>query len=71
MTKRIAVLWSLSNGDTFITLVCLSAVCGKLWEAQVFFASFGLLWIASVILLNGWFIRSASRRGSLAEAPAE
>ena len=71
MTKLIALLWSFSNGDTFITLVCLSAVCGKLWEAQVFFASFGLLWIASVILLNGWFIRSASRRGSLAEAPAE
>lgn len=71
MTKLIAVLWSLSNGDTFITLVCLSILCGKLWEAQVFFASFGVLWIASVILLNGWFIRSASRRGSLTEASAE
>ncbi len=71
MTRLIAWLWSLSNGDTFITLVCLSALCGKLWEAQVFFASVGVLWIAGVILLNGWFIRSAQRRGSLTEAPAE
>ena len=71
MTRLIALLWSLSNGDTFVTLVCLSAVCGKLWEAQVFFASFGVLWIVEVIVLNGWFLRSASRRGYLTEAPAE
>lgn len=71
MTKGIAMLWSLSNGDTFITLVCLSILCGKLWEAQVFFATVGVLWIGGVILLNGWFLRSAGRRGRLAAAPAE
>jgi phosphatidylglycerophosphate synthase len=70
-TRLLVHLWSLSNGDAFITLVCLSAALGKLWEGQVFFASFGVLWIAAVILLNGWFLRSTHRRGSFAAAPAE
>jgi hypothetical protein len=71
MTKLIAVLWSLSNGDTFLTLVCLTAAAGKLWQGQLFFASFGLVWIFGVIFLNGWFVRSASRRAKLAAIPAE
>lgn len=70
LTSLIVRLWSLSNGDTFITLVCLSAACGLLWEAQVFFASAGLLWILGVILLNGWFLRSARRREGFTEALA-
>lgn len=65
LTRLILGLWSLSNGDAFVTLVCLSVVVGRLWEGQVLFASAGLLWIASVIALNGWFLRSAARRGGL------
>jgi phosphatidylglycerophosphate synthase len=70
LTRLILGLWSLSNGDTFVTLVCLSVVVGRLWEGQVFFASAGVVWIASVIALNGWFVRSAARRGGLTAAPA-
>ena len=70
LTRLIFGLWSLSNGDAFVTLVCLSVVAGKLWEGQVFFASAGLVWIGSVIALNGWFVRSAGRRASLTAAPA-
>jgi phosphatidylglycerophosphate synthase len=69
-TRLIFALWSVSNGDAFITLVCLSVVVGKLWEGQVFFASAGLLWIGGVIALNRWFLRSAARRGALSAARA-
>jgi phosphatidylglycerophosphate synthase len=68
MTRFIAVLWSLSNGDTFLTLVIASAALNVLWEGQVFFATVGLVWIFAVIFLNGWFVRSASRRAKLAVA---
>jgi phosphatidylglycerophosphate synthase len=70
-TKLVAALWSISNGEAFLTIVCVTAVFGRLWEGQLFFASFGTLWILGVIVLNGWFIRSASRRAKLAVAPAE
>jgi phosphatidylglycerophosphate synthase len=70
LTRLILGLWSVSNGDAFVTLVCLSAVFGKLWEGQVFFASIGPLWIGCVIALNGWFVRSAARRGGLTTAAA-
>ena len=61
-TRLIVLGWSLSNGDAFMTLVCLTAALGGLWQGQLLFASFGTLLIFSVILLNGWFIRAASRR---------
>ncbi len=70
LIRLIIGLWSLSNGDTFITLVCLSVALGKLWEGQVFFASAGLLWIGGVVALNGWFVRSTARRGGLTAARA-
>lgn len=70
LARLIVILWSLSNGDAFVTLVCLSVVVGRLWEGQVFFASAGLLWIGAVVALNGWFVRSAARRGSLTAARA-
>lgn len=68
LTRLIFGLWSLSNGDAFVTLVCASVLAGRLWEGQVFFASAGLLWIGGVIALNGWFLRRASRRGLTAES---
>lgn len=68
LTRFILGLWSISNGDAFVTLVCLSAALGKLWEGQVFFATFGVLWIVGVVALNGWFVRSAARRGALSAA---
>jgi phosphatidylglycerophosphate synthase len=68
MTKFVAVVWSLSNGDTFLTLVIVTAAFNVLWEGQVFFATVGLAWIFAVIFFNGWFVRSASRRAKLAMA---
>jgi phosphatidylglycerophosphate synthase len=68
LTRLVFGLWSVSNGDAFVTLVCLSIAAGKLLEGQVFFASVGPLWIASVIALNRWFLRSAGRRRTLEPA---
>lgn len=66
--KAIGFLWSISNGDAFLTMVVLSAVLNQLWAAQLFFATAGLVWIYGVIFLNGWFVRSAKRRAGLATA---
>ncbi len=70
LTRFVLGLWSLSNGDAFVTLVCLSAALGKLWEGQVFFATFGVVWIGGVIAFNGWFVLRAARRGGLSAARA-
>lgn len=62
LTRFVAFLWGISNGDAFLSLVILSALFNQLWLGQIFFATLGLVWIFSVIFFNGWFVRSASRR---------
>lgn len=61
LCRLVIGLWSVSNGDAFVTLVCVTVLAGRLWEGQVFFASVGVVWIAGVIALNGWFVRRATR----------
>jgi phosphatidylglycerophosphate synthase len=68
VTRAIAFLWSISNGDAFLTLVVLFGAFGQLWAGQLFFATAGLVWIFGVIFLNGWFVRSAKRRALAATA---
>jgi hypothetical protein len=62
--RFIALLWSLSNGDFFIRLTVLSVFLGHhwMWELQLFWASFGFLWIIAVFLLNGWVVKRATDR---------
>lgn len=55
--RLVAFLWSISNGDTFLSLVTVSILAGRLWEGQLFFALAGLPWIVLVVLLNAWFAR--------------
>jgi phosphatidylglycerophosphate synthase len=57
--RAIAMLWSVSNGDAFLSLVVLSLVLDRLWEAQLFFATAGVAWIGLVIVLNARFARGA------------
>jgi phosphatidylglycerophosphate synthase len=66
--RIVGLLWGISNGDAFLSLVVLSLLTNQLWIGQLFFASAGVLWIVAVILLNSWFIRSAPRRSKLAMA---
>ncbi|WP_438005598.1 CDP-alcohol phosphatidyltransferase family protein [Sorangium sp. So ce321] len=68
LTRLIGVLWGMSNGDAFLSMVVLTLLVNQLWLGQVFFATGGVVWIVAVIFLNGWFIRSASRRARLAVA---
>ncbi|XXT17756.1 CDP-alcohol phosphatidyltransferase family protein [Sorangium sp. So ce429] len=68
LTRLIGVLWAVSNGDAFLSMVVLTLLVDQLWLGQVFFATGGVVWIVAVIFLNGWFIRSASRRAKLAMA---
>jgi phosphatidylglycerophosphate synthase len=55
--RLVAFLWSISNGDAFLSLVTLSMLADRLWEGQLFFAFAGLPWIALVVLLNARFVR--------------
>lgn len=66
LTRLIGALWAISNGDAFLSMVVLTLLVDQLWLGQVFFATGGVVWIVAVLLLNGWFIRSASRRAKLA-----
>jgi phosphatidylglycerophosphate synthase len=68
LTRFIGFLWSLSNGDAFLSLVILSMILNQLWLGQVFFATAGFVWIYAVIFLNGWYVRNASRRAKLVVA---
>lgn len=67
--KAIAFLWSVSNGDFFIRLTIVSVFLGHawMWQLQLFWATFGFLWIVGVMWLNGWFIK---RRTTMALAEA-
>ncbi|WP_437966160.1 CDP-alcohol phosphatidyltransferase family protein [Sorangium sp. So ce260] len=67
LTRLIGALWAISNGDAFLSMVVLTLLANQLWLGQVFFATGGVVWVAAVIFLNGWFLR-ASRRGKLAVA---
>ncbi|MFO0615089.1 MAG: CDP-alcohol phosphatidyltransferase family protein [Polyangiaceae bacterium] len=65
--RFIGVLWSLSGGDAYLSFVMVSLVVGRflgvseVWDAQVFFATFGLMWIVAVIAYNRHFIRTSRR----------
>jgi phosphatidylglycerophosphate synthase len=60
LARLVAFLWSISNGDTFLSLVTVSILAGRLWEGQLFFAFAGLPWIVLVVLLNARFTRWSS-----------
>ena len=56
-SRFVASLWSISNGDAFLTMVMLTALLDVLWQGQVFFALIGPFWIFSVILISRWFAK--------------
>lgn len=58
--KMIAALWSVSNGDAFISMLMVTALLDQVWAGQVFFATVGPVWIIAVVLINGWFTRARS-----------
>jgi phosphatidylglycerophosphate synthase len=55
-------LWSISGGDAYLSMIMLSILFGQIWATQVFFATFGFMWIIGVVLYNVHFVRT-SRRG--------
>lgn len=62
MMKFMARLWSVSSGDAFIRLSVLSLFFGHywMWQLQLFWATFGVLWVNVVVGLNGWFVKRAA-----------
>jgi hypothetical protein len=54
--------WSISGGDAFLSMIMLSILFQQIWATQVFFATFGFMWIVGVVLYNVHFVRT-SRRG--------
>jgi phosphatidylglycerophosphate synthase len=60
-TRVTAFLWSISSGDAFLSFVVVSILVGQIWPVQVFFASFGTLWIGLFILYNVRFLRAQRR----------
>jgi phosphatidylglycerophosphate synthase len=67
-TRFIGALWSISNGDAFLSMIVLTLLANQLWLGQLFFATAGLVWIFAVIFLNGSFVRGATRRAKLVVA---
>ncbi len=55
----IARMWSISNGDFYIRLTVLSLLLGHvwMWKLQLFFASFGFLWIVGLVVFTSWYFR--------------
>jgi hypothetical protein len=68
MTRVIAGLWAVSNGEAFLSIVVLTMLVDALWLGQVLFATVGMVWIVGVVLLSRWFLRGATRRGKLVVA---
>jgi phosphatidylglycerophosphate synthase len=50
--RILTLAWSVSNGDAFLSLVTLSILADRMWEAQVFFAAAGFPWILLLLLLT-------------------
>lgn len=57
LARAVAALWSVSNGDAFLSLVILSILANRMWEAQVFFATAGIAWIFAVIMVSARLVR--------------
>jgi phosphatidylglycerophosphate synthase len=66
--RFLGAAWAISNGDAFLTLVILSIFLNEMWLGQVFFATVGPIWTLTVVVLNTWFVKSASRRAKFAVA---
>jgi phosphatidylglycerophosphate synthase len=66
--RFLGAVWSVSNGDAFLTLVVLSIFLNEMWLGQVFFATVGTIWMATVIVLNTWFVKSATNKLGYARA---
>jgi phosphatidylglycerophosphate synthase len=63
--RALGVLWSISGGDAFLSMVILSIVAGRVWEGQLFFATVGWIWILGVIVANVVVLRGYRRREAL------
>lgn len=66
LPRVLAFLCGISSGDAFLSVVTATLLLNRLWEGQLFFASVGCVWMVGVMLLNSWFVRSASRRWAIA-----
>jgi phosphatidylglycerophosphate synthase len=66
LARFIGLLWSVSNGDAFLTLLVVTILFDQLWLGQVVFATIGFVSIHLVVLLNWLWLRGAARRAKLA-----
>jgi hypothetical protein len=64
--RFLGMLWSVSNGDAYLTVLVMTLLIDKLWIGQVVFATLGFVSIHLVVLLNWLWLRGAARRAKLA-----
>lgn len=57
LARVVAAAWGVSSGDAFLSIVVVSLLANRLWEAQVFFATAGVVWLAAVIALSARLVR--------------
>ena len=57
LSRAVAALWSVTNGDAFLSMTVFAMLANRLWEAQVFFATAGVVWAFAVIALSGRLVR--------------
>jgi phosphatidylglycerophosphate synthase len=58
LARLVAALWSVSNGDAFLSVVTLSLFAGRVWEGQLFLAFVGVPWMVLVMAINARFVTS-------------
>jgi phosphatidylglycerophosphate synthase len=60
--KFLAGLWSVSSGDAYIRITVISLLLGHawMWQLQLFWATFGVLWITALVGLTSWFLKRAA-----------
>jgi phosphatidylglycerophosphate synthase len=66
--KRLGLLWGISGGDCFLSLVMVTLLADQIWAGQVFFATAGFVWILAMMIYSAHFVRSARRTWT--DAPA-
>lgn len=68
LTRVVAAMWTVSNGDFWITLTLLGVLLDQVWPTVLFFATAGYLWLILSVVVSGWYVRRMAARARAATA---
>lgn len=62
--RRLAFLWSISNGDAFLTYVMVALLLDRLWLLQELYATIGVVTIVALCAASSSFVKGVTRRSA-------